>query len=294
MRTYYAFTLRKRFVGLLSVLLVPCRTPAVTTDGYIVVVPFGDPKRFSRMASLPNLGMASLPNLGNDGGVSDSVWGQHVWQASSTSAMVSLIRVLSFKIRLATTGFPGSGVPMTLTASEAVIYTDHASDNEYHQSGRIFMTYLQALLQTPGTRSFIPLVIMRITIGVFFFASGFNKVFVPESQAMMLETITEAGIPFPAFMAFFVAGCETLFGLLLTAGFLTRLSALVLMIISLVALFTVGLHHIPANLNLLTWYSWLFYLPESAYLVICLLLVVQGGGPLSIDRAVAQRLTLRT
>lgn len=155
------------------------------------------------------------------------------------------------------------------------------------------MLYLQALFQTPGTRSFIPLAIMRITLGMFFFASGFNKVFMPENQAMMLETITEAGIPFPAFMAFFVAGCETLFGLLLAVGLLTRLSAMVLMIISLVALFTVGLHHIPANLNLLTWYSWLFYLPESAYIVICLLLVVQGGGPLSVDRPVAQHLALR-
>lgn len=155
------------------------------------------------------------------------------------------------------------------------------------------MTYLQAFFQTPGTRSFIPLAIMRIALGVFFFASGFNKVFVPEGQAMMLDTITEAGIPFPALMAFLVAGCEILFGLLLAAGFLTRLNALVLMIISLVALFTVGLHHIPTNLNLLTWYSWLFYLPESAYIVICLLLVVQGGGPRSLDRPIAQRLALR-
>jgi len=155
------------------------------------------------------------------------------------------------------------------------------------------MTYLQTLFQTPGSRSFIPLMIMRIALGLFFFASGFNKVFMPENQALMLETITDAGIPFPAFMAFFVAGCETLFGLLMAAGFLTRLSALVLMIISLVALFTVGLHQIPANLNLLTWYSWLFYLPESAYIVICLLLIVQGGGPLSVDRPVAEHLALR-
>ena len=79
----------------------------------------------------------------------------------------------------------------------------------------------------------------------------------------------------------------TLCGLLLAFGFLTRLGALVLMIISLVALFTVGLHHIPANLNLLTWYSWLLYLPESGYILMCLLLLVQGCGPWGIDRAIA-------
>jgi len=70
------------------------------------------------------------------------------------------------------------------------------------------MTYLQTLFQTPGTRSFIPLMIMRIALGLFFFASGFNKVFVPENQALMLETITDAGIPFPAFMAFFVPAAK--------------------------------------------------------------------------------------
>lgn len=145
------------------------------------------------------------------------------------------------------------------------------------------------LFASPGGRVFLPLTLMRIAFGLFFFASGFNKVFVPANQAQMLETITEAGIFYPAFMAVFVASCEALFGLLLAFGFLTRLGALVLMIISLVALFTVGLHHIPANLNLLTWYSWLLYLPESGYILMCLLLLVQGCGPWGIDRAIAAR-----
>lgn len=153
------------------------------------------------------------------------------------------------------------------------------------------MTYLQTLFRTPGGSAFIPLTLMRIALGLFFFASGFNKVFIPESQAMMLETITAAGVPFPAFMAVFVASCETLFGLLLAFGLLTRLAALVLMVISLVALFTVGLHHIPAGLNLLTWYSWLLYLPEPLYILTCLMLIVQGSGPLSIDRLIARRLS---
>lgn len=145
------------------------------------------------------------------------------------------------------------------------------------------------LFRTPGSACFLPLTLMRIALGLFFFASGFNKVFVPENQALMLETLTTAGIPFPHIMAVFVASCETLFGLLLTVGLITRLSALVLMIISLVALFTVGLHAIPDNLNPLTWYSWLFYLPEASYIVIALMLMVQGGGPLGIDRLIACR-----
>ncbi|WP_312665442.1 DoxX family membrane protein, partial [Pantoea sp. CTOTU49201] len=83
------------------------------------------------------------------------------------------------------------------------------------------------LFQSPGNASFLPLTLMRVAFGLFFFASGFNKVFVAANQALMLETITEAGIPFPEFMSVFVASCETLFGLLLALGLFTRLGALV-------------------------------------------------------------------
>ncbi|WP_455845795.1 DoxX family protein [Pantoea agglomerans] len=145
------------------------------------------------------------------------------------------------------------------------------------------------LFKSPGSAAFLPLTLMRVAFGLFFFASGFNKVFVAANQALMLETITEAGIPFPAFMSVFVASCETVFGLLLALGLFTRLGALVLLVISLVALFTVGLYHIPSDLNLLTWYSWLLYLPESSYILMCLMLIVQGCGPWGIDRLIAQR-----
>lgn len=150
------------------------------------------------------------------------------------------------------------------------------------------MSFLHRLLRTPAGATFLPLTLMRIAFGLFFFASGFNKVFVPENQALMLETITEAGIPFPAVMAVFVASCEMVFGLLLAAGFLTRLCALVLIIINFVALFTVGLHQIPDGLNLLTWYSWLLYLPESCYILMCLMLIVQGSGPWGMDSTLAR------
>jgi len=152
------------------------------------------------------------------------------------------------------------------------------------------MSRYSALLSSPGGGFFTPLALIRLAFGLFFFASGFNKLFVPANQVLMLETITEAGIPFPQFMAVFVAACETVFGLLLTIGLLTRLSALVLLCISTVALFTVGLHQIPANLNLLTWYSWLLYLPESGYILMSIVLIVQGCGPWGVDRWIHQKL----
>ena len=47
-------------------------------------------------------------------------------------------------------------------------------------------------------------------------------------------------------------------GLLLTLGLFSRFSALVLMIISTVALATIGTYTIPRGLNLIAWLSWLF------------------------------------
>ncbi|KAA5971607.1 DoxX family protein [Pantoea sp. M_9] len=155
------------------------------------------------------------------------------------------------------------------------------------------MNVMKLLLSASGEKCSLPLTVARIAVGLFFFASGFNKVFVPANQQLMLDTLTDAGIFFPGFMAPFVAACEMVFGLLLAMGFMTRLSSGVLMIISLVALCTVGIHQIPENLNLLTWYSWLLYLPESGYILMCLFLLVQGGGPVAVDRVIARRLWLR-
>ncbi|MGY6233006.1 DoxX family protein (plasmid) [Enterobacter asburiae] len=153
---------------------------------------------------------------------------------------------------------------------------------------------LRALLSSPGCRRFLPLMIIRGAFGLFFFTSGFNKVFVPENQALMLETVQGAGIPYPHIMSVFVACCEMLCGLLLACGLLTRLNAAVLMIITLVALFTVSLEAIPQGINLLTWYSWLLYLPESGYVLMCILLAVQGCGPFGLDRVIAHRLRAKS
>lgn len=139
------------------------------------------------------------------------------------------------------------------------------------------------LLNTSMAPSDYPLVISRVAIGLFFFATGYNKLFVPDNQHLMLETITSAGIPFPEVMAVFVSFCECALGLSLAAGLLTRISAAVLFIISLVALITVGVNYIPEGINFLTWYSWLLYLPEPLYMLICLMLMVRGGLGYSVD-----------
>jgi len=148
---------------------------------------------------------------------------------------------------------------------------------------------LSILLRTRTHASDLPLTVLRFAVGSFFLASGFNKLVVPANRVAMLDTLHQAGIPFPQLMAPTVSGFEVVAGTLLTIGLVSRLSALVIMTISLIALLTVGLHQIPPNQGAIAWYSWLLYLPETLYLLVGVLVCVQGGGPWSVDAQLCRR-----
>ncbi|WP_148242060.1 DoxX family protein [Enterobacter asburiae] len=151
------------------------------------------------------------------------------------------------------------------------------------------MLTLKGFLHTSDAPAMFPVLLCRLVLGIFFFTAGFNKLFVPENQLLMVDTMTDAGIPFPALMAVVVAFLECTMGLLLTLGLFTRLSALILCIISTVALVTIGIYTIPQGLNLMAWLSWLFYLPETLYMVLCLLLITWGGTLYSLDGWLVKR-----
>ncbi len=91
-------------------------------------------------------------------------------------------------------------------------------------------------------------VICRISIGLFFFITGLNKLFHPVFQGYMLNTMIKIGFSDPQLMAHFVAFNEALWGLLLLLGLLTRLSSFSLIIIMVVALTTKDIHSIPTEL----------------------------------------------
>lgn len=151
------------------------------------------------------------------------------------------------------------------------------------------MVPLIRCLQTSEVPAMFPVLLCRLVLGVFFFTTGFNKLFVVENQLLMVDTMYDAGIPFPTIMAVVVAFMECSMGLLLTLGLFTRVSALVLFVISTVALVTIGIYTIPRGLNLMAWLSWLFYLPEALYMVLCLLPITLGGTLCSLDGWLVKR-----
>lgn len=134
------------------------------------------------------------------------------------------------------------------------------------------------------------LFLIRISIGIFFFTTGFNKLFVEKNKLIMLETIIDAGIPFPEIMSTFVSTTEMLAGLFLIVGLLTQISSIFLWMICLTALYTVGIHTIPSGLDPISWLSWLFYIHDLLYMFLLAVLITSRPTILSLDRILSRKI----
>ena len=64
------------------------------------------------------------------------------------------------------------------------------------------------------------ILLVRVSIGLFFAISGANKLFVTGGTKPVYDTLVKAKVPFPQLTAYFVSGVEFVCGSLLTVGFL--------------------------------------------------------------------------
>ena len=86
------------------------------------------------------------------------------------------------------------------------------------------------------------ILLVRVSLGLFFAISGANKLFVASSTQTMYETLVEAKVPFPRLMTYFVSGVEFVGGFLPTLwGFLSRFACVALLVDMLVAILTTKL-----------------------------------------------------
>src|ERR1700691_5441289 len=74
------------------------------------------------------------------------------------------------------------------------------------------------------------LVLVRVSLGLFFAISGANKLFATGGSKAIYETLVKAKVPFPHQMAYFVSGVEFVGGTLLTVGLLSSPDCMVLVI----------------------------------------------------------------
>ena len=134
------------------------------------------------------------------------------------------------------------------------------------------------------------ILLVRVSIGLFFAISGANKLFVAGGTRPVYDTLVKAKVPFPRQTAYFVSGVEFVCGSLLTVGFLSSPSCMALLIDMTVAIVTEALSTMPKGLSPLNWLDDFLYLPEVLYVLFFIWLICSGAGKFSVDYWLAGRL----
>jgi putative oxidoreductase len=134
------------------------------------------------------------------------------------------------------------------------------------------------------------ILLVRVSLGLFFAISGANKLFVGSSRLSMYETLVRAEVPFPHLMTYFVSAVEFVAGCLLIVGFLSSLACVALLVDMLVAILTTRLSGMPKGIPPLNWVDDLLYFPEVLYVLFFIWLICSGPGKFSVDYWLAGKL----
>ena len=134
------------------------------------------------------------------------------------------------------------------------------------------------------------ILLVRVSIGLFFAISGANKSFVAGGTKPVYDTLVKAKVPFPQQMAYFVSGVEFVGGSFLTVGFLSSPACLTLLIDMVVATLTSAISTLPKGLSPLSWLDDFLYLPEVLYVLFFIWLICSGPGKFSVDAWLAGKL----
>ena len=148
-----------------------------------------------------------------------------------------------------------------------------------------------ALVGSSGLEQYA-ILLVRVSIGLFFAISGANKLFVAGGTKPVYETLVKAEVPFPQQMAYFVSGVEFVGGSLVTVGFLSSVACVALLIDMIVATLTSAVSTLAKGLSPLNWLDDFLYLPEVLYVLFFIWLICSGpessalitGSPASYGR----------
>jgi putative oxidoreductase len=127
------------------------------------------------------------------------------------------------------------------------------------------------------------ILLVRVSLGVFFAISGANKLFATGGSKAIYETLVKAKVPFPHQTVYLVSSVELIGGSLLIAGLLSSLASVALLIDMIVAVLTTTLSTLPKGLSPLNWLDDFLYLPEVLYILIFIWLICSGPGKFSLD-----------
>jgi putative oxidoreductase len=149
---------------------------------------------------------------------------------------------------------------------------------------------VQYVLLGGGDLEQYAIVLVRVSIGLFFAVSGGNKLFVAGGTKPVYDTLVKAKVPFPRMTAYFVSGVEFVCGSLMAVGLLSSLACVALLVDMVVAVLTSALSTLPRGLSFLGWLDDFLYLPEVLYVLFFIWLICSGPGRFSVDYWLAGKL----
>jgi putative oxidoreductase len=134
------------------------------------------------------------------------------------------------------------------------------------------------------------ILVVRVSIGLFFAISGANKLFTAGGTKPVYETLVQGKVPFPRLTTYFVCGVEFIGGSLVTVGFLSGPACAVLLIDMVVATLMTKVSAVPKGLSPLNWVDDFLYFPEVLYVLFFIWLICSGPGRFSVDCWLAGKL----
>ena len=121
--------------------------------------------------------------------------------------------------------------------------------------------------------AWLPPLFARLVVGWVFMWSGWEKL---NALPQITQNFIDWGIPLPHVLAPFVSGVEFVGGVLLLLGLFTRIAAVPLVVVMIVAI-------VSAKLNQVDSLETLLGFEEIAYMALFGWLAVAGPGPVSLD-----------
>ena len=160
------------------------------------------------------------------------------------------------------------------------------------------MNFMRKLLQQSGKDAFAwSLAPLRLIVGYGFLALGLAKL--GRGLEAFPAIVTQMGLPMPHLLGLATIAVEIVGGAAVLAGFLTRIACLPMIVILVVAIFTVHLPYGFSSIKLLAitpsgaQFGQPGYETDLLYLACIATLMINGSGPWSIDRWLGRRFSIR-
>jgi putative oxidoreductase len=140
---------------------------------------------------------------------------------------------------------------------------------------------LKRIIHTSNAKT---VMLIRLMIGAVFLSEGLQKFLFPDTLGT--GRFVRIGLPFPGFLGYFVGSFETVCGMLILAGFLTRLASIPTIIIMLVAISTTK---VPILQQQGFWQMLHDSRTDWAMLLGSIFLLINGAGRYSADHLLTEK-----